>query len=449
MRKLSLALLLVFTGSFAIAQSNTANSPYSSFGLGEVGTMGNAVFSGIGNASTTYQDSTFVNFYNPSSYNTLAKGAPLFSLGTSTRFSDYTEGDLTHFSSITILEHLVLAVPFARNFGLAIGLKPYSRRGYEFSKEIAVDDDSLYYNYSGEGGIHETFLGFAANIINNGKTRISLGANAGYLFGTVENSRKSGLMGTTVYAGGVSTEKLRASAFHYQIGVTYDQKLNDKHSIGFAAVIDPSQRIGGAYETGLFYTSNIFTESGYDTLNYVDTLTGNVTNVPTYDFGLRYTMNLTGRKDNINPLNSEISFHLGYGISDWSKYDNTYDTGYVNNFMNTQNIQFGIQYAPEKDFASSNVSVKYFHKIRYRIGVNYRTLPYTTNGEQVYDFGTTFGFGLPLPIKKTLSALNIGFALGRRGISDKNALSERYYSLNMGISIAPFSDRWFVKRKFN
>jgi hypothetical protein len=314
---------------------------------------------------------------------------------------------------------------------------------------IAVDADSLYYNYSGHGGIHEAFLGFAANIINTRNTRVSLGGNAGYLFGTVENTRKSGLVGGDIYPGGVGVEKLRAQAFHYQLGLTYDQKLNDKHSIGIAAVIDPSQKIGGAYEQGLFYTSNIMTELGYDTLMYNDSLAGNITNIPNYEFGFRYTLNLKGRKENVNPLSSEISFHLGYGISDWSKYDNTYDTSYSNNFMNTQNFKFGIQYAPEKNFATSNVSVKYYHKIRYRIGVNYRTLPYSTNGEQVFDFGTTFGFGLPVPIKKTLSAVNIGFAIGRRGISDKSALSENYYSLNLGISIAPFSDRWFQKRKFN
>lgn len=454
MRNFLFGVLLVIIGNVAFAQTNTANSPYSSFGLGEFGVIGNAVFSGIGNSVLTYQDSTVINFFNPSSYNTLAKGLPLFSLGSSTRFSNYSEGDNTDFSSITVIEHFAFAVPFAKNFGLAFGLKPYTRRGYEFSSRIAVDDDSLYYNYSGKGGINEGFLGFSANLINKRNTRLSIGANGGYLFGNVENTRKSGLIVSGVsnnqYAGGVSVERLRAGAFHYQLGLTFEHKINEKHSIGIAASIDPLQKIKGAYETGLFFTYDITQEHGYDTLSFSDTLSGYVTNVPDYNFGARYTLNFTGNKDDIKQIQSELSFHLAYGIADWTKYNNTYDTGFVNNFLNTQNMSFGIQYVPEKNFVTTNANIKYYHKIRYRIGVNYRTLPYSTNGEQVTDFGTTFGFGLPIPIKKTLSSVNLGFVIGKRGISDRKALNEKYYGLNLGITIAPFAnDKWFVKRKLN
>ena len=453
MRNLSLALFIFLLGKIALAQSITSNSPYSSFGLGEFGGLDHAVFSGIGNSNITMQDSTVLNFNNPSSYNTLAKGQPIFSLGVSSRLSDYSENGNSNFGSVTGIQHFAIAFPFAKNFGLAFGLKPYSRRGYEFSSRIEIEGDSLYHNYSGTGGVNEGFLGFSANVLNFKGARLSLGANAGYLFGTVTNIRKSGLIVNGItdngYAGGVSTKSLRASSFHYELGLSYEQRINEKHLVGVYAVLDPKQKINGSYEDGLFYTGNINYESGYDTLSFNDTLNGNISNIPTYTYGLKYTFNGKGRKGQTNELNTEISFHLTYSMSDWSKYEDRFDPNFTNTFLNTQKFTFGVQYIPETNFIINKVSTKFYHRMRYRVGAYYFTLPYETSGEQVSDFGTTFGFGFPIAVQKTLSSINVGFSIGSRGVSDTQALKEKYYGFNLGISIAPGTDRWFRKRKLN
>lgn len=452
MRKLSVALFIAITGNLALAQS-TANSPYSSFGLGELGGLDHAVFSALGNSTITLQDSMVVNFYNPSSYNTLADGQPLFSIGLSSRISNYTENGLSYNNSVTAMQNLTIAFPFAKNFGLAFGLKPYSRRGYEFSSRTQINDDSLYYNYSGKGGISEVFVGFSANVINQKSTRLSLGGNAGYLFGTVSNLRKSGLIESSVvgtdYAGGVSSKSIRAGSFHYEIGLSFEQRIKEKHLIGVYAVIDPLQKIRGTYEEGLFFTSNINNPLGYDTLSFNDTLSGNITNIPTYTYGLKYTLNGKGRKGQTNELNSEISFHLTYSMSEWSKYNDRFDPNFTNTFHNTSKFTFGVQYTPETSFIANQTSTKYFHRMRYRVGTYYSTLPYESNGQQFKDFGTTFGFGFPVTIQKSLSSINVGFAVGNRSTSDSQALKENYYGINFGLSIAPGSDRWFRKRKLN
>lgn len=453
MRNLSLALFVFLLGNIALAQSITSNSPYSSFGLGEFGGLDHAVFSGIGNSNITLQDSTVLNFNNPSSYSALAKGQPLFSLGVSTRLSDYSENGNSSFESVTGIQHFALAFAFAKRFGLAVGLKPYTRRGYEFSSRKEFEGDSLYYNYSGNGGINEGFIGFSANVLNFKGARVSLGANAGYLFGAVSNIRKSGLIVDGItnndYAGGVSSKSLRASSFHYDLGLSYEQRINEKHSIGVYAVIDPQQKIKGSYEEGFFYTGNINSATSFDTLSFNDSLSGDVTNIPTYTYGLKYTLSGKGRKGQTNELNSEVSFHLTYSMSDWSKFENRYDPNFTNTFLNTQKFTFGVQYIPETDFIANKVSTKFYHRMRYRVGAYYFTLPYETNGEQVTDFGTTFGFGFPIAVQKTLSSINVGFSIGSRGISDTQALKEKYYGFNLGIAIAPGTDRWFRKRKLN
>ncbi len=453
MRKLSVALFIFLIGNLAIAQSLTSNSPYSSFGLGEFGGLDHTVFSGIGNTNITLQDSTVVNFYNPSSYNTLAKGQPLFSLGVSSRISDYSENGVSERGSITGIQHFAIAFPFARNYGLAFGLKPYSRRGYEFSTRTAVDEDSIYHNYSGSGGINEGFIGFSANLLNTRNTRLSIGGNLGYLFGTVINTRKSGLINSNInnndYAGGVANKSLRVGSFHYEVGLSYEQMIREKHRIGVYATLDPKQKINGSYTDALFYTGNINTETGYDTLSFNDSLSGNVTNIPTYTFGLSYRLSLKARKGQTNELNTELSFHLSYSLSDWQSYEDRFDPNFTNTFLNTTKYTFGVQYIPETNFIVNKVSTKFYHRMRYRVGAYYFTLPYETSGEQVTDFGTTFGFGFPIAVQKTLSSINVGFAIGSRGVSNSQALQENYYGFNLGISIAPGADRWFRKRKLN
>lgn len=450
MRNLYLSFILVLIGTVAVSQ-NTSNSPYSSFGLGEHGGMDHAVFSALGNSTITLIDSTVLNFYNPSSYSSLAKGQPIFSFGISSRLSNYSENDISSFGSITSIQHFAIAFPFAKRFGLAFGLKPFSRRGYEFSSRKAVGQDSLYYNYSGSGGINEVFIGASVIALKYKGAKLSIGGNAGFLFGNVTNTKKSGLIvsGTDSYSGGISTKQINARSFHYEVGMNYSQKIKKQHEIGLSAIVEPFQKINGSYEEGLFYSTDINNQNILDTLSLNDTLSGNISNVPTYTLGLSYTFRFKGRKGQNNELNSVISAYGSYRATNWGKFENTFEPEFSNTFLNTSKMTFGIQYVPETGFITNKVVTKFYHRIKYRAGVYQFTLPYQRNGEQVSDFGTTFGFGFPIVVQNSLSSINIGFTIGKRGISDPQVLKEQYYGINLGISIAPGADRWFVKRKLN
>ena len=183
MRKSLLVLLLVFIGNVSSAQI-AVNSPFSSYGIGETNGLDHATFLGIGNAQIAMVDSTILNFYNPSSYSSIGKGQPLFSLGASSRLSVYKEGDASEFSPYSSIQHFAFGLSFAKYFGLGFGLQPYSRRGYEFSTGSFVDADSMTYTYQGTGSINEVFIGFSADVVKLDSTRLSFGVNGGYLFGT-------------------------------------------------------------------------------------------------------------------------------------------------------------------------------------------------------------------------------------------------------------------------
>lgn len=447
MRRLILIVFIALIGSSSYAQV-ISNSPYSSFGLGELGGLDHAVYGGAGNSNITFIDSTNLNFYNPASYNSLAVGQPLFSLGMSSRLSNFTEGQNEYFSGIYSVQHFVMAFPFSKHFGLAFGLKPYSRTGYEFTTYSLVGTDSLRYNHNGKGGINETFVGFSTDLMRFENTRLSVGANAGYLFGASVNQRSSALVDGNLNSGGTEISSLRANSFHYSVGTYFSHNFSKSHSVLLSATFDPGQQLNATYSLGRYYAGNVDVPQSYDTLSQISDANGKISSVPTFAYGLRYTWNRPSSKDNKKRLNTELSLHASYTTEKWEDFNIPFDsTGTT--YLNASKLSFGLQYIPEIDYIAGKSTSKYYERMRYRAGFYSNTLPYTSNNVQVKDFGTTFGIGLPIAIQNSVSSINLGFAIGSRGVADTQSLRERYYGINVGISIAPGGDRWFVKRKLN
>lgn len=450
MRNTFIIVLSLFLGANTWAQQ-LSNDPYSSFGIGEFGGLDHAVFSGIGNANITSIDSISLNFYNPTSYTSLAQGIPLFSFSTSTRLSIHSLAGSENFSHTTNVQHFALGFSFGKRFGVAFGLKPYSRKGYEVENRFLLGSDSLVHQYIGEGSINEAFLGFGVDVLNFKGAKLTIGANLGYLFGTVDNIRKSGVItvGSSTMHGGVSYESLRAKDIHYELAATYSQRINENHYLTLTGVYDPGQKLNGVYEYGVFYSSNIDNINAFDSLTTRSTTDGNLTNIPALKLGLRYDLTFKARSGQTNELNSLMNFHLNYSMLDYQSFDNTFIDNFNNNTLNTTELNFGVQYQPERNFIVNKVTTKFYERIRYRVGAFYKTHPFSIQDEQVTDFGTTFGLGFPVLVQNSLSSINVGVTYGNKGTSNKEAIRETYFGFNIGLTIAPSTDKWFVKRKLN
>ncbi len=444
-----LLVLLIILVSFGSKAQVISNSPFSYYGIGEVGGLDHAVAIGMGNSTSTMLDSSVVNFYNPASYNLLAKGQPLFSISGSSRLSTYTENGSSNFNSVTSIQHFAMAFPIKEHWGLAFGLKPYSRKGYEFTERVAVGTDSLKYRYFGTGGINEVFLGLSSNIFKLGSTRMAVGANLGYLFGSSTNSRSSALItGTNEITGGVDHRAFRARSFHYDLGTYITHDFSKTHSLTLAATADLQQNLNGTFDYGRFFAANVEDPISYDTLQYIGDTANRITTASTINIGLRYVFTRQANEKENKRLNSQLAVHVNYGMSNWSNFNAPFDSSGIN-YLNTNKYTIGFEYTPEVEMMKSGGKTRFFENIHYRLGGYYYSLPYATNGVQVTDFGTTFGFGIPITIQRSVSSVNFGFSYGQRGISDQNALREQYYGINLGISIAPGADRWFVKRRLN
>jgi hypothetical protein len=86
--------------------------------------------------------------------------------------------------------------------------------------------------------------------------------------------------------------------------------------------------------------------------------------------------------------------------------------------------------------------IKYFERVRYRLGLHYADDYIKYNDKQVRDYGLSFGFGFPL--RRTSTSLNLTVDLGRKGTLDKTVTSENYGKITVSFTMHEY---WFMKNK--
>lgn len=437
-----------FIQGYSFGQS-TSTSPYSSYGIGLRDGLDHATFNGLGNTVITYFDSTTLNYFNPASYSLIGKGQPLFSIGLSSRMSFYKEQDLESFSKSVVINHFALGLSFAKHLGLTFGLKPFSRRGYEFSERQLLVSDTVLHRYSGYGSTNEAFVGFSTNLLKLKNHHLAIGGNLGYVFGSMTNERKSNI--TTTSFGGVDQNLLKINSLHYEFGMIYKQKFNDKNSYTLSAVYEPQQNFNAYQEWRLFTSSQIDNPVAYNLVDSTESTQGTIVIPSSTTLGLSYNFNFSDAKKEGQIRHSEISLHASLNMTNWSDFTTTFaDVNYNPGYQNTSKFTIGFQYIPETSYLAQKVKSGYMDKMRYRAGYYQYSLPIRVNNVYDIDRGVTFGIGLPIAVQRSLSSINIGLTYGKRGNTSVGSLNETYFGINLGVVFAPGSfEKWFVKRKYD
>ena len=393
-------------------------------------------------------DSTILNYYNPATYNLLSKGQPLFSFGISSRISLFRQNDSQEFDVATNFQHFAMTFPIKKHFGLTLGVKPFSSKGYDFYSGESVLTDSIVYNYRGSGNLNEVFGGFSTDLLKLENTRFAVGMNAGYVFGETKNIRRSYIYSSssTTFTGGIDERISHLSTFHYDLGFYLNHKFRD-HDFTLSGRIDPSQKLKGDFQYNLFFSSNIDNVNAYDTVS-TSTLNSHITSATSYEFGLTYKYLFRDTKENTRKLNSQLLIAGSYGGTNWNNFSAPLNDSTA--LLNASKLTFGLQFTPEVNLMEKISTLKFYQKIHYRLGGYFYTLPYSYQGTQISDKALTFGFGIPVPTLRSLSSINLGFSIGKRGTNSNSSLNENYYGINLGITIAPgISERWFRNLKLN
>lgn len=447
----------VFIGfSFLIAgiatAQNYSSSPFSSQGIGEDGPLNDGQFSALGNAKSAVIDSIVVNTYNPANYAFLSKGQPLFAMGLASKVSNYSLNNSTARGTIVGLSQIALVIPLNKRLGIAGGLQPFARKGYSLGTNASLSTDSVYYSYIGSGSVSKVFAGLSYKLIATKRQDFAVGANLGYLFGGVSNERRA-VLKSNAPAGAVDITTFRMHSLTYNFGGAYRLKLDKKGNkqITLAGTFTPEQTYAANLDYGLFYGSDAGSQTTFDTLvPLVLDRSGTVTYPQSYSVGVNYTIRPNHEKLQLkNPF--QLALFLDYSATNWLNYSTTFTEVTAPTFTNSTTMSVGFEYIPVVQNAVSTSGFKGFaSQIRYRIGGYNAALPYTLNNRQIIENAVTLGFGIPLSGNKTNSSVNLSMLLGKRGTGTASDISERFYSINIGIVLSPSSyERWFKKYKLD
>ena len=427
------------------AQSITAE-PASFYGLGEMSSKGHGIFDALGRNAINVFDSTMVNHYNPASYNRLSKGATLYTVSIHSRQSWYSNANAQQFAATPMVEQFTLGFKIRKQMGMSFGLRPFSARGYQISEKQFTGLDTIVYSYSGKGAIQDLYFGYSFGLIEKPKTKLALGANASYLFGTLVNERNSVLITGASAAGGVERNSLIMRAFYTEVGGYYSQQIGKNHTLGLSAVYQPELKLGGTYQRELYSSATIGVPNSYDTIvNSNNAFSAQL--AQSLQYGFSYAVKLPKYKRQTRELHPQLQVLASYSTFGSLSQNQDLLTGF--NQKNYERLSFGVQFQPEYKVVENIATLKAFEKVTYRLGYYQQSLPYTNSGLQYQEQGLTVGFGLPLLAQISLSSINVGLTFGQRTIAS-DIWKEQFIAARVSLIMAPSNfEKWFRKRQLD
>lgn len=424
--KLILVITSILFGSMLQAQS-TINSPYSRFGLGELhGKNVNANIKGMGGISIGMNNSTLVNPGNPASYAVFDSLALVLEAGLVANIVSLKTDQFTENSQSATLSYVLLGFPINKWWKTSMGIMPYSKIGYNVNIDIDMseyDFTNILNELEGEGGINRIYWGNAFNIGKN----LRLGVDASYLFGN--GSRNSTILfldSLNIY-GTKLEASTRAGGFIFDYGIQYDVHIGEKDVLTLGLIyankwnLNATRKSLATTITGGYYE---IVEETKDTIQFIPEEKGSLV-IPT-TFGIGAVYKRTG------------NWLVGVDF-EWQKWSEFGGFGVPDTLENTLRVAVGGEFMPDHTSISS-----LFKRMTYRGGARYGQTYVSANGNQINEFGISFGVSFPM--KKSKTTIDLGLELGQRGTTKDNLIQENFFNVNFGVSI---QEHWFYKRKYN
>jgi hypothetical protein len=417
-------LIFIAVLCFQLASGQEA-SPYSQYGLGDIQSKNFAAAKGFGGASTAYRNSLFINPANPASFSSLVLTTMEF--GVNASYKSMQIGDSTYTTGDGFIDYVALGFPIKKNIGMSFGLIPYSKTNYSYQQSFEDPDiGEVSKLYKGSGRLYRMYAGAAYQfpVSDTAKHQLSVGANMLYIFG--QNEYSQGIQFPSSYNGFNSrqTTEVRVGDFAWDFGLQYKMKFGkDQHLIlGATAELPFNVR---STQTSTFEK---FRQISATTI-IVDTIGESAAVKEKLAFPFIYKVGFSYSK--AERLNTFIDFEF----SKWSRFQPSYQQNI--NYTDSWKVSGGIEYVPKP-------SKKFFNRLIYRLGAYYDKGFYSINGQEISEFGTSFGFSLPL--KAAFSKINVSLEGGSRGTNENGLIKENFFRAYLSLTL---NDKWFIKRKYD
>ena len=422
-------LSFLSVGYFLNAQ-NLSNSPYATYGIGDVkydNTIETTSMGGISTAFISDFTSNF-NFANPANNaNFELTSIKLEATNENNYFkTDYNNTKATKHS--TYLSNISLAFPLSSKLKMGLSYQPYSSKSYNILHEETNQETGVteYNRFKGSGTLNTAQIALGYKVTD----KFAVGARANYYFGNLYDLNELAYSNAELINGYETRNSIHN--FNFTLGASY-QNLNTS--------TDRKLTIGTTTTFG--NTSNMTTDYVNSTYFYSDAAATTKSNESIIE-------QRSTKSKNLLPM--QASLGVGYGeenqwfLSVQGDYKKGESIAYFGNILDLQDsyrISAGGWYLPNYNNFRS-----YFSRIVYRYGAFYEKGNLQIAGQNINKFGVSAGVLLPFKNSSItrMSGLELGLELGKRGTVKNNLINQNFINLRVGFN---FADRWFRKTLYN
>ncbi len=416
LKKIVVTVFVCVIGATTFAQEGTT-SPYSFYGIGSLkfkGTAENRMMGGM----SVYSDSIHLNMQNPAGLARLQ--LTNFAIGASHKYSKQKSNEGEAQASTTSLDYIAIGIPMGK-FGASFGLIPYTSVGYNLTSEGELFNTL----YTGDGGLNRAFLSLAYAITDD----LSVGVETNYNFGEINNTALITSANDEFEYATRERNESDLSGLNYTLGLAYQKLLNKNLQIMGSLTYTPATNLSSQNfrEIASVFVSPTTGATGI--LFREEVAVGDTD----FDFPSQVTVG--------GGIGAPKNWFIGLEFTNQKTSNFTNRTFIIDNvtFKDASKMKLGGFYIP-----NYNGIGKYWQRVVYRAGMRFEGTGLVVNGENINEFGTSFGVGLPAG--KLFTNINVGVEFGSRGTTKSGLIKENFFNTFLSLSL---NDRWFEKRYYD
>lgn len=424
-------LSFISVGYFLNAQS-ISNSPYATYGIGDVKYDNTIETSSMGGISTAYiSDFTSnFNFANPANNTNFGLTSIKLEATNENNYFKTNNNNTKSTKHSTYLSNISLAFPISSKVKMGFLYQPYSSKSYDLIQTQTVTNQQTnetitYANrFTGKGTLSTAQAAVSYNVGSG----FSVGARANFYFGNLYDVNEFTATNAEFINGYETKNSIKN--FNFTLGTSY-QHLNPssdkKLTLGATATFGNTSNITTDYKNSTYYYTTGDTKLGETIIEQKNTSSKNL-------LPLQASIGAGYGSENEWFVSAQVDYKKGETVSYFGK---TYD------FQDTYKISAGGWYLP-----NYNNFRNYFSRVVYRYGAFYERGGLNIYGNNINRYGISAGVLLPFKSSniQRMNGLELGIEAGKRGTLNNNLIRQNYINLKVGFN---FADKWFRKSLYN
>ncbi|MCS3532965.1 hypothetical protein [Chryseobacterium sp. JUb7] len=418
-------LSFISVGYFLNAQ-NLSNSPYATYGIGDVkydNTIETASMGGISTAFISDFTSNF-NFANPANNSNFELTSIKLEATNENNYfkTDYNNTKSTKHS--TYLSNISLAFPISSKIKMGLSYQPYSSKSYDIlNTENLADGNVMANRFKGSGTLNTAQIALSYKVSDH----FGVGARANYYFGNLYDLNELAYSNAELINGYETKNSIKN--FNFTLGANYqliDTRNDRKWTFGATTTFGNTSKMNTDYTNSTYFYSDAAgtTKSNESIIEQK-----------------------SSSSKNLIPL--QASLGIGYGeenkwfLSLQGDYKKGEAINYFGNSLDLQDsyrVSAGGWYLPNYNNFRS-----YFSRVVYRYGAFYEKGSLQIAGTNINKFGVSAGVLLPFKNSSItrMSGLELGLEVGKRGTLKNDLINQNFINFRVGFN---FADKWFRKR---